>query len=709
MRIAWLGPVLCLPVAAATASEWQLGGVDFTLNNRFSVGAAMRMQDIDYDQQVAKLSVPGQQDLCAPDDCLSLNLDPGPNQRLVNARGTYSGVNGDDGDLNYQKYDLVAATSKLSMDLRASWGDWIARVRGIGFFDPLNDDFDERHTYTAYQPARTERPENIDRRYAEGAKLYDAYLQYAFTIGERQGTFSVGSQTVRWGESTFIALNSIAEVNPEDSNILHMPGAEFNEVFRPVPVVLLSADLFENVSTEIFYQLQWKRTEPDARGSFYADSDVAGGGRYAMVSLGQFGEDPDGIGHFAGPLGLISGSSARALVDERSARDSGQYGIRLNYFAEWLNGGTELGFYYMNYHSRLPYASVYATDDSCTRDHADLLSAYVACNGFNGSLPLPKLQPGQPRGEPLPVDTLRLVLDYPEDIHLFGVSFNTNVGAWSLAGEYSFRDNLPLQVQLTDVIFTGLQPAFPAEQFTVLPGALSDLANLFPAGSGYLGSLIQLGGATFQSADVAVPSFLRSYRDLGRIQAHQYIPGYERMKVGQLDLTAIRAFSENLLGADQILLISEVGFTHVLDMPKRRELQFEGSGANRTHYSPGADGTGAPDGQPDARRLNPTQQTGGFADSFSWGIRLALRGEYNDLVFGWAFKPTLAYFWDIGGIAPSPMQNFVEGRKEIAAGTDVNFTAAFSGRVIYQWYTGGGGYNTRSDRDNIALSFSYAF
>ena len=36
--------------------------------------------------------------------------------------------------------------------------------------------------------------------------------------------------------------------------------------------------------------------------------------------------------------------------------DSGQYGIALRYFAEQLNN-TEFGFYFMNYHSRLPVVS----------------------------------------------------------------------------------------------------------------------------------------------------------------------------------------------------------------------------------------------------------------------------------------------------------------------------------------------------------------
>src|SRR3546814_14049097 len=71
-----------------------------------------------------------------------------------------------------------------------------------------------------------------------------------------------------------------------------------------------------------------------------------------------------------------------------------------------------------------------------------------------------------------------------------------------------------------------------------------------------LTNLAQLGGARFPGANTAVPSFLKTYRGYGAIQPHQTIPGYQRFHVGQLDLTAIKAFS-NVLGADQILMINE--------------------------------------------------------------------------------------------------------------------------------------------------------
>jgi len=61
-------------------------------------------------------------------------------------------------------------------------------------------------------------------------------------------------------------------------------------------------------------------------------------------------------------------------------------------------------------------------------------------------------------------------------------------------------------------------------------------------------------------------------------------------------------------------------------------------------------------------------------------------------------------------IAPLPIQNFVEGRKEILLGTEVQLTQDMVGQIGYQWFTGGTRYtNLRSDRDNLAISLTYTF
>jgi len=715
---AWL--VAGLTAGTAQAFDWEWQDAQFSLKSTYSVGAAMRLQDRN-GKLIGKLNTPGQSGLCAEDNCISFTGDPEPNARLVRAGGAFSGVNQDDGDLNYDKYDIVAATNKINSVFTVEYGEFVGKIRGIGYFDPVNADFDERHTDTRFQPARTPRPRSIERDFAEGFNLYDAYLQYNFSFGEKNGLISVGQQTVRWGESNLLAINSLSEINPPNAAALHMPGSEISEVFQPVPLVLLSTDLVENVSAELIYQFGWKPVQADPRGSFYADTDLAGGGKYGYISLGQFGEDPNSQNKPAGTLGLISSTAFTVALREEDARDQGQYGVRLNYLADWLNNGTELSVYFLNYHSRYPYASIQAAQESCARTSTNAVDAYVACGGFNGTLPgIPGLQQ-----EPLPIGTMQASLVYPEDIQMYGFSFNTNIGSWSLAGEYSFRPNVPLQVHITDVIFTGLQPAFPDNDIVADPTGVNALINRI-AGAlqidpnavlsvvpGLAGDLVDLTRATLPSADNGVPSYLKQYRGLGRIQGGQLIDGYERFAVGQLDLTAIRIWSANPFGADQVILLTEAGFTQVYDLPKHSRLQIEGGGANRTHASPGADCTGEAPGTPVSqctKHLNPTQQTSNFADDFAWGIRTLVRMEYNDVVFGWSFKPTFGFNWDVEGVAPYPIQNFVEQRMEALAGTEVQITPALTGRVLYQAYFGGRpGENTRADRDNIALSLSYTF
>ena len=708
-----------LPMMPAFSLDYQFDDLNVTINNRFTSGLAVRMQQPSYDL-LGKTNVPGQQNLCNADSCISLDgRNNEPNQRLVNAPGGFSAINDDNGDLNYKRYSIINANNRLSSDMTIKYGDYLARLRGIFFYDPINTNFTEHHNDTRFQPASTQRPASTERIFTKGIDLYDAYVQKEFSWGDRHGAISIGYQTVRWGESTLIARNAIAEINSPSSPVLHTPGFEINEVFKPVPALVISTDLFPGVSGEFFYQLKWQKIQADPAGSFFGDRDLIDG-TYAAVSLGQFGEDPNKLQRPYGPIALVSSTSQTInLSDPHEPKDMGQVGFKINYNAEWLNGGTELGFYFLNYHSRYPYATGVATDNSCTRK-ADTsnpatagLNATVACQGFNGTL-LGRENQHNPEREPLPVDTFKAYLEYPENIQMYGISFNTNAFGLSFAGEYSFRPNMPLQVGITDVIFTALQPAFPENNFPIDPTGLANgLGALGLALPGNLGTLTQ---SYFPSADIAVPSFLKKYRNLGPIQPGQVIQGYERFKVGQFDLTAIKIFSANPFGADQIIWISEVGFTQIFGLPDLSQLQIEGGGPNATHASIGQDekfkscpAGSSPSNLDCYATLNPHRQTDGFADSFSWGLRTIIQSEYNDVVFGWSLKPQIIAQWDVGGVAPFPIQNFVEGRKQFDFGTTVNVTQALSARVNYQIYTGGGRLNTYKDRDNMSLSFAYAF
>ena len=98
--------------AQAQDISTSIGDLQLVFTASITSGVAIRMQKRDLDL-IGKLNVPGQQHLCDKDDCMSLSGDPAPNLRLVQAKGSYSGGNTDDGDLNYDKY-FVEGESALS-------------------------------------------------------------------------------------------------------------------------------------------------------------------------------------------------------------------------------------------------------------------------------------------------------------------------------------------------------------------------------------------------------------------------------------------------------------------------------------------------------------------------------------------------------------------------------------------------------------------
>ncbi|MCI0353955.1 MAG: DUF1302 domain-containing protein, partial [Acidobacteria bacterium] len=345
-------------------------------------------------------------------------------------------------------------------------------------------------------------------------------------------------------------------------------------------------------------------------------------------------------------------------------------------------------------HSRLPLASGFAADRSCTRDAlipGNILAAAVACQGFNGSLNVAGL--GR---EPLPLDTARLFLEYPEDIHLFGVSFNTTGFGWSFSGEYSYRPNQPAQILLSDVLQALEQPALPPQDIPVfgLPGLPGPTGAIIP------------GARTF------VPDFISRYRN-EEITAGEYVAGFERLKVGQLVLNGIKLISgENIFRAEDITILLEAGLTHVVDMPEPGELFFNGTG-DQTHPSPGSDCTGFPAGTncnsaQVTARINPTQMTEGFADDFSWGVRSLVQFNYaNVWDLGLTLKPSILLMEDIKGISPSPAQNYVEGNRWVVFGTFAEYGEDWSGNLLFNHYAGKD--NLLADRDSVLFSVAYSF
>ncbi|MDT0496209.1 DUF1302 family protein [Algiphilus sp. W345] len=845
MRNKWIiacAASLALWSASGSAREFSfdLFGEDINaiLNNTLTAGAQWRLHDR-ADYLVGKSNL--NPDVCAGTYqlCQGVIRDQSyPAAHLRDAPGQAS-MNFDNGNLNYDKGDIVQAPIVLNTDVKFGFGDMELFVRGRGLYDPVNYDFVETYpnkttpdnydqvatrgdpygnryygdVLTSGTLVREKRPDNIADEYLF-YELLDLHLTVPFTLMDRDVLLRVGKQVVNWGESTAAIVNSLSQANPVNANNIYRLGnALLEDLFIPVNMANVFVNLTSSLSLQAHYAFEWRPVEIPAPGTFYSFLDAGTnnlGPDRLNASFGQATDDLDQMGtRISNPFGLVSMTtlSVGRLRDDE-ARDGGEYGISLKYFSD-LNYGTEFGFYFMNYHSKLPYVDGYSTNASCMRaagnpegrnanntfdiltlcpnlnlvangypgaplqavtDLAGILSARpevlntlgidgTPLDAVTGVLNLLVPQPGKPDSEIIPLDTANVQLTYPEDLKMFGLSFNTTYGDYSFQGEVAYRPNLPLQVSLVDVLFAAMQPTLghcndPSDgcDGTVAAVGYDENSPGVPGGNGqnttgqyyvydtgdatdangnpYFNDTAFLLLAGVPSPARAFPSFLVPYRggSLGDEPGpNQRIRGWEEFDVLQYNLGATRLYSRSdwpskLIGADQVLFIYEVAATHVLNMPDFDELQIEGPLTAYTHASAGADGSGA-DGSrqacstniactigPDGIRFNPWQAPrDAFADAFSWGYKVVGRILYESVLPSISISPLFLWQHDIHGNSPAPHFNFVEGRYSLTTVVEVRYEKALSFNVAYNLYGGAGHNNLMADRDNLGFYIKYQF
>lgn len=734
---AFIAGVAMLAAPSAMALNFEFGDLGLSWENRVTAGLQVRTEHRS-DDLVDKTNVSGQETLCAAlpgtgfasnfnADCQSRVGDPAPSQRLINAAGGYN-INGDDGNLNYDRGDITHSVLQLRSELAGGWKAFSFKFSGIGYYDPTNRDLDThgrdleypnrglgRETITIEREAG--RRGDVEDYIASDARLWEAWVGFNASDLGLPMEVRVGNQRLRWGESNLFNFNVLDRVNPLSERIFVQPGTEVRDAFIPVGMATVSMNFTTNFDAEAFYQYDWERTEPAPCGSYLSYSDVAGCGEGptpVYLSVGQYPEDPFQQFVPGGGDALLDQGTRTTYLDDRERGypdNGGQFGLRLNYYAANLLGGTELSAYAMNIHSRVPYLSVDAANETCINTSSNAEGAIV--NNLD-----PCSDEPEPLAKTFPIDTVQPFLDYPEDIRIFGLSTTTNVGDWSLAGEIAYSPNQPAQVSFSDVLYAGLQPAFPDtpagfEQGTLLDG---ENAILLPTNR------------------IAVPDYLETQYRGNNVEAGDTIRGWERLKVGQLNMTGIRAFGgSNPIGADQILFVGEVAILRVFDMPDIEELQFEGATARQTHFSQGAaefdpalHGSFAanspaaeancPDPSVGCRPIGPTDSINperadedDFADDLAMGYRMMVTADYNNAFMGWKITPGFEFFHDAYGTSISPGQDMVEGRRRFTLTTEVLFNDYFSGTVAYRIYSGGGHRNLRRDRDYAEMSLTVHF
>jgi len=527
----------------------------------------------------------------------------------------------DDGRLNYKKGDVFSKIFKGSHDLEMRYGNSGAFIRGNYWYDFETKDGSQRF-YDIDDSGRH------PLQKGSGIQLLDAFVYHNYSIGDNPGNVRLGRQVVSWGEGVFIQ-NGINSINPIDASAFRRPGAEVKEGLLPVEMLYISQGLTENLSMEAFYQLKWHGTVADNCGTFFSTDTV---GRNCVDRLVWSGEDfPQGGDFDNTGLGTVP-YIVRARKD-REASDSGQFGVAFRWFAPALNN-TEFGFYAMNYHSRNPlYSNVKGGVAP-----GDLVE------GIDGAL-----------------GSAGYFFEHPEDIRLYGISFGTDIGGMSVAGELSFRPNMPIQINTGDMSRT----------------ALPDHAAVKPDGN-----------------------YDNTYRE-GVYAPGTEIRGYDRKNFWQASMSAVH-FIDRVMGASRLSLIGEVGANYIGGI---------GSGNGSTKYgrdslfgqSPDANGVCSSDTAANPHGSTWCENNGFFTD-FSWGYRLRASLEYSNVIAGINLSPNIAWSHDVEGYSP----NFNENAKSVSLGLNADYANKYNASISYTNFFDGK-YNTLVDRDFAAVSFGVSF
>ncbi|EZH76078.1 hypothetical protein AU05_06360 [Ectopseudomonas composti] len=461
--------------APAHAVNFNIGEIEGQFDSSLSVGASWSMRSPD-------------RDLIGP-----------------NNGGQGQAQTGDDGRLNFKKGETFSKIFKGIHDLELRYRDTGVFVRGKYWYDfELKDEsrlFKDIDDSNRKEGAKS-----------SGAEILDAFVYHNYAIGDLPGTVRVGKQVVSWGESTFIG-NSINSINPIDVAAFRRPGAEIKEGLIPVNMLYLSQSLTDRLSMEAFYQLEWDQTIIDNCGTFFSTADVAADGCDNGYHIGSPAIAP--LQPVAAAFGQGFQVDSEGVIlpraGDRDARDSGQWGLALR----WLGDETEYGLYFMNYHSRTPIVSTQNAGQATLNALPGIIGT---ANG---------IAPGSGAGlaQSVMLGNGRYYLEYPEDIRLYGLSFSTTLPtgtAW--AGEISYRPNLPLQINTTDITLSLLNP--------IAPGT-SPVA----AGPG------------------------------------QDNVGYRRKEVTQVQ-TTFTHFFDQVMGAGRFTLVGEIGMAHVGGLESREDLRY---------------------------------------------------------------------------------------------------------------------------------------
>lgn len=589
--------VLAAAVMPAQAKDFQIGDFDLSVNSTVSVGTSFRVENRDR------------------------ALYSAGNRSSDGATGTGFSNTSDDGNLNFDKGDSFSTIIKgvHDFDLKKDNFGFFSRVKW--FYDHTLNNQEVFHGHEPTSNARNQKlNDNGFHPYArfDGIDLLDAFFYMNTTVADKPLDFRLGRQVISWGESLFIP-SAISGLNTIDVSAFRRPGSDLKEGFTPTEMVYANLGLTDNTSLEAFYQLKWRKTVPEGCGTYFSSNDFAADGCNRLAFAAPL---PDSA-NLAPGFTTQGGPVARSVDNQPD--DGGQFGLALRNYVAALD--TEFGAYYMNYHSRLPLISVKATN---------IPTPAGAPGGLIEGNALPRALAGGGGS---------YFVDYAEDISVFGLSASTNVGGWSVAGEISLAQDVPIQLNANDLLAS-----------TLAAGATN------PAGPNPLD------------------------RRIRALAPGQTFAGYDRFDVTQVQSAFIKTF-DRALNSSQVVFVAEVGAVFVNGLP-------EAAPGQRYGRNP---------------VFGTARGNEGYVTDFSWGYRLRTQATYRDAIMGIDLIPSIAWSHDVDGWSPEPGQVFNEGRQSVGLGLGFEFDANTKASINYTTFTNAADFDPLRDRDFVSLTASYSF
>ncbi|MFA5120719.1 DUF1302 domain-containing protein [Zavarzinia sp.] len=683
--------------------------------------------------------------------------------------GTMHAASTDDGNLNFDKYDLFSQISSISTELSLKWRDFFVYARGTAFYDAVADFNDLAENGPSARPYRGEYNPKAQEDARYGAQMMDYLVGYNFDLGGHYGVVKVGNQVLNWGEALF-TIGGISVINPIDVSKIRTPGAELRDALVPVPMVSASIDLFEGTSLEAFYQWGFEPFKLDACGSFFSFTDALCEGAEGISVLTDYGDTRSyngGTGQdtaqFDRPNAV--GGPRMVSVNMRLQDDKpdsvNDWGVALRTLVPELNN-TEFQLYYMRYTSRLPSIKAVVPHDAQGTGHVSgtelvtnapaLLSGVLSglgvtqLNGLSTALS-GLLQTGvgatvtdivqalvDPLAQPL-VDSLigngsggvygtyprSAVLDnldrtilhkyYPSGIDMIGFAFNT-LEEWTgvaINFEMSYKHNVPVFVSETDFVVRTYDAAggVPIDPVTDAPITALGL----PARNPGIAPIVKVPGEETPSLSGSGPDTV-------------YLDRKQDMWLAAMRFTKLFAETDPLtalLGASQVTALVEFGAMY-FDLDKSISYasygQFGYSGFGTAPLTvagltvvPALLATDLPDYGIDgfyfpATGKKPTRWSGGVQGLIFW--------DYPDILTGVTLTPGIGFSAGLFGTTPSPQPGFTKSVNSVNLQLKAAYLANTSVTVNYfkSWGGGGGDGGSRNpylDRDFVGLTFNYQF